>query len=165
MSSFSPNIRADNQSSLFYAVYTDKPGPDTPQTDPKDYVFAGVMGQISSSVPHMTAEPGYIMIDKPFQVRIQCLPELGADLQRTHVLTHGAGLMMHRILDLPSEGGLGLRRCQWHTTSMNEPSKKAALRLGYKPEGVWRAVMALPPGKVGVKGKFYRSRDELTCRG
>jgi hypothetical protein len=27
------------------------------------------MGQISSSVPHMTAEPGYIMIDKPFQVR------------------------------------------------------------------------------------------------
>jgi hypothetical protein len=30
------------------------------------------MGQISSSVPHMTAEPGYIMIDKPFQVRSLC---------------------------------------------------------------------------------------------
>ena len=57
-----------SKNSLFYAVYTDKPGSDTPKTDPKDYVFAGVMGQISSSVPHMTAEPGYIMIDKPFQV-------------------------------------------------------------------------------------------------
>lgn len=56
------------QSALFYAVYTDQPGPDTPKTDPKDYQFAGVMGQISSSVPDMTAEPGFIMIDKPFQV-------------------------------------------------------------------------------------------------
>jgi hypothetical protein len=123
------------------------------------------MGQISSSVPHMIAEPGYIMIDKPFQVSLHSAPDPTLTLQRTHVLTHGAGLMMHRILDLPSEGGLGLRRCQWHTTSMNEPSKKAALRLGYKHEGVWRAVMALPPGKVGVKGTSYQLRDELTCRG
>ena len=72
---------------------------------------------------------------------------------------------MHRILDLPAEGGLGLRRCQWHTTSMNEPSKIAALRLGYKHEGVWRAVMALPPGKVGVKGTSCQLGDELTLRG
>lgn len=26
------------------------------------------MGQISSSIPDMTAEPGFIMIDKPYQV-------------------------------------------------------------------------------------------------
>jgi hypothetical protein len=62
--------RLTKQGSLFYAVYTDKPGSDTPKTDPKDYAFAGVMGQISSSVPHMTAEPGYIMIDKPFQASL-----------------------------------------------------------------------------------------------
>ena len=36
---------------------------------------------------------------------------------------------------------------------MNEPSKRAALRLGYKHEGVWRAVMALPPGKTGARGE------------
>lgn len=60
--------------------------------------------------------------------------------------------MMHRILDLPEQGGLGLRRCQWHTTTLNEPSKVAALRLGYKYEGVWRAQKALVPGKVGRGG-------------
>ena len=65
LTSFNP---PDIQSALFYAVYTDKPGPDTPTTDPKDYQFAGVMGQISSSVPDMTAEPGFIMIDTPYQV-------------------------------------------------------------------------------------------------
>jgi len=62
--------------------------------------------------------------------------------------------MMHRILDLPEEGGLGLRRCQWQTTTMNKPSQNAALRLGYKPEGVWRAAMVLPPGKVGARGAY-----------
>lgn len=56
---------------------------------------------------------------------------------------------MHRILDLPEQGGLGLRRCQWHTTTLNIPSQNAALRLGYKFEGIWRAQKALAPGKVG----------------
>jgi hypothetical protein len=59
---------ADPQDSLFYAVFTDQPGSDTPKTDPKDYVLAGVMGQISSSYADSTAEPGFIMILKPFQV-------------------------------------------------------------------------------------------------
>jgi hypothetical protein len=61
-------VGADHQDSLFYAVFTDQPGSDTPKTDPKDYVLAGVMGQISSSYADSTAEPGFIMILKPFQV-------------------------------------------------------------------------------------------------
>jgi hypothetical protein len=51
-----------------HAVYTDAPGADTPKTDPKDYVFAGVMSCINASYDDMTAEPGYIIILPPFQV-------------------------------------------------------------------------------------------------
>ncbi|KAK4687051.1 hypothetical protein P7C73_g3067, partial [Tremellales sp. Uapishka_1] len=133
-------------SSLFYAIYTDQPGPDTPPTDPKDYVFAGVFGQINSSVPNATSEPGWIRIMKPFQ--------------RTHVLTHAAGLLMHRILDASSEGGLGLRRCQWLTTTLNMASQNAALRLGYKFEGVLRGVVVLPEGKKGVREGRKGEQDE-----
>ncbi len=32
------------QDSLFFAIFTDKRGSDTPSSDPKEYVFAGVMG-------------------------------------------------------------------------------------------------------------------------
>ncbi|RSH91034.1 hypothetical protein EHS25_010210 [Saitozyma podzolica] len=121
--------------SLFYAIFTDKPGGDTPKTDPSEYEFAGVLGMISSSVSDMMSEPGWILIMKPYQ--------------RTHVLTHAAGLVMHRILDPTSMGGLGLRRCQWTTTVLNAPSQNAAKRLGYTGEGVLRAIKVLQPGKEG----------------
>jgi RimJ/RimL family protein N-acetyltransferase len=66
---------------------------------------------------------------------------------------------MHRILDLPSQGGLGLRRCQWHTTTLNEPSQKAALRLGFKYEGTIRAQKVLAPGKIGARRKWCHRFD------
>jgi RimJ/RimL family protein N-acetyltransferase len=62
---------------------------------------------------------------------------------------------MHRILDHPSQGGLGLRRCQWITTTMNIASQNAALRLGYKFEGVLRASWICPPGKVGARRGLF----------
>lgn len=58
---------------------------------------------------------------------------------------------MHRMLDLPADGGLGLRRCQWRTTTLNKKSEAAALRLGFKEEGVLRAQWVLPEGKEGVR--------------
>ena len=82
----------------------------------------------------------------------------GADVQRRHVLTHAAGLCMHRILDLPERGGLGLRRCQWHTSVLNEASKGAALRLGYRHEGITRAQRVLHPSKIGVRRESPFSR-------
>ncbi|RSH91026.1 hypothetical protein EHS25_010202 [Saitozyma podzolica] len=126
-----------NPATLMHAIYTDAPGPDTPKTDPKDYVFAGVMSCINASYDDMTAEPGYIIILPPFQ--------------RTHVLTHAAGTLMHRILDPESLGGLGLRRCQWYTTTLNEASQRASLRLGYTYEGTQRAAKVLPLGKEGIR--------------
>jgi hypothetical protein len=63
---------------------------------------------------------------------------------------------MHRILDPESLGGLGLRRCQWYTTTLNEASQKASLRLGYTYEGTQRAARVLPLGKEGVRRESAR---------
>ncbi|KAL7423019.1 hypothetical protein Q5752_002318 [Cryptotrichosporon argae] len=120
---------------LQYAIYS---APlDRLDAPAADYVFAGTLGLIESSVEHMISEPGWILIMKPFQ--------------RTHVLTHAAGLATHRILDAPQDGGLGLRRCQWQTTTLNTASQAAARRLGYTHEGVLRGLKVLAPGKVGVR--------------
>ncbi|WVW84805.1 hypothetical protein I302_106840 [Kwoniella bestiolae CBS 10118] len=121
---------------LMLAIFTQPPGAKS-QVDTKDYVFAGIIGMIASNYQAMICEPGYIMI----------LPEF----HRTHVQTHATGLVMHRILDHPSQGGLGLRRCQWITTTLNVASQNAAKRLGYTHEGVLRCMRVLPPGKEGAR--------------
>ena len=66
---------------------------------------------------------------------------------------------MHRILDTPEQGGLGLRRCQWKTNSLNIPSQNAATRLGYTPEGVTRAALVLDPGKEGIRCESWFGED------
>jgi hypothetical protein len=55
---------------LQYAVYTDKPGSDTPATDPSEYEFAGTVSCINASADNLTAEPGWIIILPPYQVRV-----------------------------------------------------------------------------------------------
>jgi RimJ/RimL family protein N-acetyltransferase len=79
------------------------------------------------------------------------------DHQRTHVLSNAAGCVIHRILDPESEGGLGLRRCQWFANSLNEPSKAAAKRLGFEQDGILRNHRVLGPGKTGANGKLSLS--------
>ncbi|OCF73740.1 hypothetical protein I204_05584 [Kwoniella mangroviensis CBS 8886] len=136
-------------SALAYAIYTAPPGSDQ-VVDPDDYEFAGMISMINSDAANMTSEPGWICILEKYQ--------------RTHVLTHAAGLIIHRILDMPSEGGLGLRRCQWFTTTLNEKSKAAAHRLGFLLDGILRAHRVLPKGKKGVrpgrKGDYQE--DQMT---
>jgi hypothetical protein len=118
---------------MLYAIFS-APKPDA---RPDEYVFAGMLALICSSPSHLSIEPGWIIILPPFQ--------------RTHVLTHAAGLVIHYAMDLPSQGGLGLRRCQWTTTTLNLASQNAAKRLGFQYEGVLRAMWVLPPGKEGVR--------------
>jgi hypothetical protein len=102
----------------------------------------------------MVSELGYIQILKPFQVRPYDVHGRAKLIsKRTHVLSHAAGLMIHRILDSESEGGLGLRRCQWFANSLNEPSKAAAKRLGFQLDGVLRNHRVLGPGKAGASGE------------
>jgi RimJ/RimL family protein N-acetyltransferase len=54
-------------------------------------------------------------------------------LQRTTLATEAMYLMMKRVFD-----ELGYRRYEWKCDSLNEPSRKAALRLGYTFEGIFR---------------------------
>lgn len=56
-----------------------------------------------------------------------------ADLQRTTAATEAMFLMMQHAFD-----DLGYRRYEWKCDSLNEPSRRAALRLGFTFEGTHR---------------------------
>jgi RimJ/RimL family protein N-acetyltransferase len=65
-------------------------------------------------------------------------------LQRRRAATEAMYLMMRRVFD-----ELGYRRYEWKCDSLNAPSQSAALRLGFRYEGLFRQA-------VVYKG---RSRD------
>jgi RimJ/RimL family protein N-acetyltransferase len=54
-------------------------------------------------------------------------------LQRTPAATEAMYLMMRRVFD-----ELGYRRYEWKCDSLNEPSRAAAQRLGFRYEGMFR---------------------------
>ena len=57
----------------------------------------------------------------------------GPALQRTPVSTEAMFLMMRRAFD-----ELGYRRYEWKCDALNAPSRAAALRLGFRFEGIFR---------------------------
>jgi RimJ/RimL family protein N-acetyltransferase len=77
------------------------------------------------------------------------------------VLTHTCGLLLHRALDTTEEGGLNLRRVQWFTNSLNVKSQAAALRLGFKVDGMLRCHRIQPLGKAGVRGEYYSPLSDV----
>jgi RimJ/RimL family protein N-acetyltransferase len=54
-------------------------------------------------------------------------------LQRTAAATEAMFLMMRRVFD-----ELGYRRYEWKCDALNAPSRAAALRLGFRYEGIFR---------------------------
>lgn len=58
---------------------------------------------------------------------------LSAELQRTTAATEAMYLMAHHVFD-----DLGYRRYEWKCDSLNEPSRRAAARLGFTYEGRFR---------------------------
>jgi RimJ/RimL family protein N-acetyltransferase len=54
-------------------------------------------------------------------------------LQRTAAATEAMYLMMRRAFD-----ELGYRRYEWKCDALNAPSRRAALRLGFTFEGIFR---------------------------
>ena len=54
-------------------------------------------------------------------------------LQRTPATTEATYLLMRHLFD-----GLGYRRFEWKCDALNEPSRQAALRLGFTYEGRFR---------------------------
>jgi RimJ/RimL family protein N-acetyltransferase len=56
-----------------------------------------------------------------------------AELQRTTAATEAMFLMMRHVFD-----DLGYRRYEWKCDTLNEPSRRAAARLGFTYEGTFR---------------------------
>lgn len=67
-------------------------------------------------------------------------------LQHTVASTEAMFLMMRRVFD-----ELGYRRYEWKCDSLNEPSRRAALRLGFTYEGIFRQAI------------MYRGRNRDTA--
>ncbi|KAJ4480503.1 acyl-CoA N-acyltransferase [Lentinula edodes] len=114
--------------------------------------IAGLVSYINSSDQDACTEIGFVVI----------LPKF----QRTHVTSNMVGLLMHYALDLPEEGGLGLRRLQWVCNTKNAPSLKVAERMGFRFEGVLRWARVLPPSKaIGYKAAPERKGDPRSGKG
>ena len=96
-----------------------------------------MIGLLNASPATAACEIGFVTIFPPFQ--------------RSYVSTHAIGLLLHYLLDLPRDGGLGLRRVVWQTHSENERSRYAAERMGFRFEGVNRWVRGLGREKAGEK--------------
>lgn len=62
----------------------------------------------------------------------------GPELRRTRAATEAMFLALRHAAD-----DLGYRRLVWKCNALNEPSRKAALRLGFSYEGTLRAHMAV----------------------
>ncbi|MHB1946955.1 MAG: GNAT family N-acetyltransferase [Gammaproteobacteria bacterium] len=79
----------------------------------------GIAGYLRINPEHGVIEVGHLHYSK--------------QLQRTRITTEAMYLMMRHAFD-----DLGYRRYEWKCNSLNEPSKTAALRLGFKFEGIFR---------------------------
>jgi RimJ/RimL family protein N-acetyltransferase len=110
---------------------------------PVDLTFALVptegpaAGRAAGIASYTAVEPGHGRVELGGVL-------LGRTLQRTRAATEAVHLLMRHALD-----ELGYRRVEWKCDRLNEPSRRAATRLGLTYEGCFRAHMV-------VKG---RNRD------
>jgi RimJ/RimL family protein N-acetyltransferase len=88
----------------------------------------------------------YMRIDTPAGVIEVGGINYAPPLQRTPAATEAMYLMMRRVFD-----ELGYRRYEWKCDALNAPSRTAALRLGFRYEGMFR------------QATVYKSRNRDTC--
>ena len=136
------------ESAQLWRYLPDGPFPDRPAFDvflkhasvSDDPLFFAIVEKSSGLAAGMAA---YLRIDPIHKVievgHILFTPKL----QRTVAATEAMFLMAQHVFDL------GFRRYEWKCNSMNEPSLRAARRLGFTFEGIFRQHMI-------VKG---RNRD------
>ncbi len=58
-------------------------------------------------------------------------------LQRSVAATEAVALLLRRVFEL------GYRRCEWKCDALNQPSRRAALRLGFVYEGLFRQAVVI----------------------
>jgi RimJ/RimL family protein N-acetyltransferase len=78
----------------------------------------GVLSYLNTQPAHGSSEVGSVTF--------------GPALQRTTAATEAVHLVMRHAFEL------GYRRFEWKCDSLNEPSRRAAVRLGFVPEGRFR---------------------------
>ena len=128
-----------NRGHMVFAVY-DKVFESNPTP-------AGIIAFIDGSPMNLTVELGFVVAFPRYQ--------------RTHLTSNMIGLLLQYCLELPENGGLGLRRVQWQANVQNEASIKAALRMGFLHEGVkrWERVVTAAVGKPNTVEKLPREGD------
>lgn len=95
---------------------------------------AGIVGLLDASPENLSVEIGFVIAFPKYQ--------------RTHIATNMIGLLLEFCLELPENGGLGLRRVQWQANAENGASAKTALRLGFLYEGVKRWDRVIPASEL-----------------
>jgi len=128
---------------MFYGPFVDKPAfaawlaEREKLADPFYYVVADKAGSPLGLTTLMSIRPDMRVIEVGNIV-------LGPSLQRSPLATEAQSLLAHYAFET-----LGYRRYEWKCDALNAPSRRAALRLGFRFEGIFRNHMI-------VKG---RSRD------
>ncbi|KII85015.1 hypothetical protein PLICRDRAFT_45119 [Plicaturopsis crispa FD-325 SS-3] len=138
-------IRRNPNCILFAAIDKTKPDPRHPELGGS---YAGYFGLLDISAHNLATEIGPVVV----------LPEF----RGTGISTHAIGLLLCYCLDLPSAGGLGLRRAYWHTNEKNIASIKLAQKAGLRYEGTmrWNSVLA-----EGKEGNETRKDDPVRAKG
>ena len=131
-------------SEMLVLAIIDKCRPGQPPVVPGGS-FAGIIGLLHYSERLLSTEIAPVMVFPAFQ--------------RTYVTSNAVGLLLRYCLDVPSQGGLGLRRVQWVANPMNVASVNAAKRMGFKSEATVRWTMLLKSDKKVGHGRALREGD------
>ena len=107
--------------------------------------FAGIIGLVQYSSQDLSVKMGPVMVFPPFQ--------------RTYVTSSAIGLLLRYCLEVPANGGLGLRRVGWTANALNAPSVNVAIRMGFKHEATWRWSSLALDDKKASDGRSLRDGD------
>lgn len=126
-----------NPATVLFAII-DKTRPAS--NEDESGALAGVIAYINTSKDNLSTEISYVITFPDFQL--------------THVTFNAVGLLLQYALDSPSDGGLGLGRVQWKTSTANTTPINSAELVGFVKEGVLRW------DRVGnAKGKAGNGRE------
>ena len=141
-------LNTDRHADALFAAYAQAPDardwtylPDEPASD-RDAFRARIAERAASSDPlHMAVICAEQVLGAAALMRIDRsngVVELGhvhfaPALQRTAAATEAFFIIIRRVFD-----ELGYRRLEWKCDSLNAPSRRTALRLGFSFEGIFR---------------------------
>jgi len=137
--------------------------PISPIADPtaspgtEHWLMAGSLSVFRVSTTDLSAETGSIL----FQY-----------FHGKGIATHAVTLAMQYAMEMPADGGLGMRRLQWTSQMKNLAAQGLGRKLGFKYEGVLRCEHTLREGQrdEGLSG-FASFREgsklmsDVACRG